>query len=103
MDASAIEALKLKHPTAELFLLTSESAEVVAKVTKAEVDLFRELVSSAATKAKAVERFVRACIVHPAPEEVLAILATKPGLSDKWGDELLDQAGMAEQVELKKL
>lgn len=103
MDASAIEALKLKHPTAELFLLTSESAEVVAKVTKAEVDMFREFISSPATKARAMERFVKACVVFPSADEVRVILEKKPGLSEKWGDQLLDQAGMDEEVELKKL
>jgi hypothetical protein len=103
MEAVELEALKAKHLGAELIELKSKSATVIAKVTKAEVDLFRELSTSPATKSKAMERFVRACIVSPSPDEVVAILFKKPGLAEKWGDELLDEAGAGEEVERKKL
>ena len=103
MDAAVVDSLKAKYPAADLILLTSQSAEVVAKIGKAEVDMFRELISTASTKARAMERFVRACIVHPSQDELLAILNKKPGLIEKWGEELLDEAGAAEEVERKKL
>lgn len=103
MDAAAINELKAKHPGAELIQLSSKSATVVAKVGKAEVDMFRDLISQASTKSRAMERFVRACIVHPTSDEVLGILTRKPGLIEKWGEELLSEAGSNEEVETKKL
>lgn len=103
MDAGTIEQVKAKHPGVELFLLSSGSAEVIAKVGKVEVDMFKDLVMAPATKSRAMERFVRACVIFPSPEEVLTILQRKPALVEKWGDKLLDEAGHAEEVELKKL
>jgi hypothetical protein len=103
MDATQIEALKAKFPGVELIQMSSTSATVVARVTKAEVDLFRDLYAQAGTKGRAMERFVRACIVHPGPDELLGIITKKPGLIEKWGDELMDAAGADEEVEAKKL
>lgn len=103
MDAATTAALKAKYPGADLILLKSKSAEVVAKVSKVEVDLFRELISAPATKARAMDRFVKACIVHPEPDEVVSILSRKPSLAELWGDKLLDAAGSDEEVEAKKL
>lgn len=103
MESTVIEALKAKYPGAELHLLVSKSAEVIAKVGKSEVDMFRDLISQPGTKGRAMERFVRACIVHPTSEEMLALLERKPALVEKWGDQLLGIAGADEEVEAKKL
>lgn len=103
MDAEQINKLKDLYPTAELHLLTSKSAELVVKVSKSEVDLFRELISQPATKARAMERFVRSCIVHPSGEEVAQLFMRKPGIVEKLGDELMTIAGTDEEIETKKL
>lgn len=103
METAKIEELRSKFPGAELIELKSKSATVVARVTKAEVDMFRELITGTSTKGRAMERFVRACVVYPSPDEVSTILNLRSALVEKWGEALLDAAGADEEVEAKKL
>lgn len=103
MDASKIADLKVKYQGVDLVSLKSKSAEVVARVTKNEVDLFRTLIAHPSTKGSAMERFVRACVIDPNPDEVAALLVRRPALAERWGEMLLAEAGADEEVELKKL
>jgi hypothetical protein len=99
-----IAELKLAHPDAELMLLTSAAAEVVAKVPgPVEISIFKDRIAVPATKGAATENLVRTCILWPPVADVSELLRKKPLLADRWADALLDAAGASEEVVAKKL
>lgn len=104
VDAAVVERLKQSNPTAELLGLAGAGFTVVAKSpAKKEMDLFRDVMFNEKTRARGMERLVRACILHPPMEEVTRIFDTKPGLVERWADKLLEAGGSNEEVQVKKL
>lgn len=104
IEPSIVERLKAAHPESELLVLAGAGFTVVAKSPgKKEMDLFRSTMFDEKRRAGALERFVRVCLVYPAPEEVTSILDLKPGLVERWAEKLLELGGSNEELQVKKL
>lgn len=102
---SQIDELKAKHaPTPLLLLEYSDGALVTKRPPKAEYDRLQAVTNAnRADAARALENFVRACVVWPAPVEVDLLFQERPALINRFGDELLDAVGASEKVSAKKL
>jgi hypothetical protein len=101
-----IEALKAEHPGDELHLLANEEhgAEVVVKVPNdGEWKRYRTTGTDPAQRPFALRSLLLACIVYPAPAEVSAMLARRPGLVETFGAELLEIAGVSQATTRRKL
>ncbi len=104
MTDEQIAELKSANPGRELVSLSSQAAEVVAKVPSlAEMGELRNRVGDKAKSGGAMEWLVRSCIVYPAREQLNELLARKPVLIEKWYQKLEAEAGASEEVEVKKL
>lgn len=102
LDASLVDRLKAEH--GEVYLVRAAGAEVVVRPPRrAEYRRFRALVMDESRRADALERLVRDCTVHPAPEELDDLLERKPALAEVVGAKLLELAGAQEEAEIKKL
>ena len=100
----AIDKAKAANPGRDIMLLSAGGYEVVAKAPgTAEMNMFRDLIASEKTKPRATERLLRACVLHPSQEELGAMLEKKPGLVESFGGKLVEEAGITEEAEVKKL
>lgn len=100
----AVAAAKAQYPGAELLQLGSASGQFVFRVpTSTELGPFRKRISDRDQRAGALENLVRTCLVYPDRAGFDAAVLKRPMLIEKWGDELTDAAGGAEDIEVKKL
>jgi len=101
-DDSTIQRLKAEH--GEVYLVESGGVAVVVRPPRSpEYKRFRSLVMDEKRRPDALERLTRDCVVWPDPEELDALLERRPALAEVVGGKLLELAGAAEEVEIKKL
>lgn len=104
VDQDLVDKLKIANPDVQLLGLGSDSATIVAKSPqKKEMDLFRDMMFNEKTRARGMERIVRACVLHPVGEELNRLIDGKPNLVEKWAEELLKSGGAEEEIQVKKL
>ena len=101
-----IATLKAKHPTT-LHLLEYDggiSAVIAKQPPRAEWNrLVAVSAAEPAQRGRAVEDFARACIIWPSQAELDTIVAERPALLARFGNELADLAGASEKISSKKL
>lgn len=104
LDAKIIEELKAKHPGQKLVQLEGAGATVVVRPpTKAEFDKFRAHMDDERRRPKALEYLFRGTVVYPEVAAVEALIDRLPGLSVRFGAEVLELAGAVQAVEKKEL
>jgi hypothetical protein len=106
MTDEQIAQLKAKHPNAELHLLTNDDTgtEVVVKTPNdAEWRRFRSMSSDDAQRANALRTLVIACVVQPDPAAFTSMLDSRPGLSETFGNKLVEIAGVSLATTVRKL
>lgn len=99
----ALDQAKATH--GEVFRLDHDEASVLVRPPKrAEYRKFKAtILGNQAAAADALETLLREVVVYPAPEAFDAMLDRWPGLSETFGQKVLEIAGVSEQATLKKL
>lgn len=89
---------KAANPGAELHVISNADTgiEVLVKVpNEGEWKRFRTMGSDDAQRPLALRQLVLACIQEPSPAEFMGILAQRPGLSETFGADLVELAGVS--------
>lgn len=103
INDKTLAELKAKHPELELHHLVRGDVDVVVKSPgRGEWKKFRAEQSDDKKRPEALERLVRSCCVHPAAEELDAMLERRPAVAEVFGMQLMELAGGGE-VEKKAL
>jgi hypothetical protein len=98
-----ITELKARH-SEELHLLVAAGEHCIAtSPSPAQYQQFKDYAADDRKRTRALEMLTRACVVHPDPAGLEALLGRKPGLATSFGGKLLELAGAVEEVEAKKL
>lgn len=104
LDDKEIAALKEKHGVEELHRFTAGGFTVHVKAPgRGEWNKFKSSINDEKKKVAAGEVLFRTCCVHPGAEEVDAMLSKRPGLAERFASELVELAGMTEEIEKKVL
>ena len=93
--------IKSDNPGIEVYVLESESAQIAVRIpTDAEWGSFLD--EREKTGARSLRNLVRTCLVAPSDSDFRALLNKKPGLSNVFGNQLLELAGLNETASVKK-
>jgi hypothetical protein len=93
-----IAAGKVAHPGAELHVISNADTgvEVLVKVpSEGSWKRFRVMQSDEGQRPLALRQLVLDCMVEPSPVDFMALLAAKPGLSETFGADLVELAGVS--------
>lgn len=106
IDQSTLDRIRSEH-TGDLFHLPDPDDEqggiVVRLPTRAEWARFQSQLGDDKRISKAMEQFVRDCLVYPDKPAFEAMLDARPGLASTWGKTLGEKAGAGREIEAKKL
>jgi hypothetical protein len=105
-DAAKLAELAQKFPNRGLtrFVATVSGKEYVVyavRPTRALYKRFRKQVSDDRVKSEALELLVCECVVHPEPALFQAVLDEAPGLSETFGEKLLEVSGLSVAADAK--
>jgi uncharacterized protein (DUF111 family) len=108
LEQAQIEALKAKHPHTELHQVSVGAGErevtiIVQVPNRARWMRFKEQAADKNRKALALEALVHDCTVHPSQAELMALLEARPALTESFGGQIVELAGLEETVVAKKL
>ena len=100
MNDATVSELEAKH--GPILSLESEFGEAAFRVpTAVEWQRFIDELADAETRGRAARNLVVACRVHPSAEDFIALIGSRPGLVQAFGNQLTDFAGL-KKVEIRK-
>jgi len=100
---SKIAELKVRHGVDLHLLVAADEHCIATSPSPAQYQQFKDYAADDRKRTRALEMLTRACVVHPDPAGLEAMLGRKPGLATSFGGKLLELAGAVEEVEAKKL